>query len=381
MQISKKGTVTFGATCTDSCAESSSSNFIAGFCDENISDVTLHYKELSSTDRDQNQRFREGKKNIMKHLTHKFGCSLKDFDPQHILVITWFEASRTGSEETVTFQIVLVSQSNTPMTYALLLYKDIEWTNANHVTVGFHNGSQTYDLRDEFNILELGSNTNVRRGGVYVYRIDTKEIIDEAEPLELHFTNDTPHVSGRTVTVNFTANRCHVHITCLLGNVVNRNSIFRSSGFFSHTFSEDAIWDHGVKRYTLYVKAIDTYSSQCVTLTGAFRVFGNHEKYFCSGNMVNTGTRPVPRGATVEYAIVGKTAENYKCKIDRNTTSCGTLNRVQDDRSIYNITLPQELSPGDTHDLIVMPQKGDYNCTLRGCRKRIKYSFMVADLD
>jgi hypothetical protein len=137
MQISKKGTVTFGATCTDSCAESSSSNFIAGFCDENISDVTLHYKELSSTDRDQNQRFREGKKNIMKHLTHKFGCSLKDFDPQHILVITWFEASRTGSEETVTFQIVLVSQSNTPMTYALLLYKDIEWTNANHVTVGF----------------------------------------------------------------------------------------------------------------------------------------------------------------------------------------------------------------------------------------------------
>ena len=85
-----------------------------------------------------------------------------------------------------------------------------------------------------------------------------------------------------------------------------------SSGSFSHTFTVKDIWKRGVKRYTLHVETDD-----CVTLKGEFRVFGHQQKYFCSGNMINTGTKPIRSGDTVEYAIVGKPTAEYKCTINK----------------------------------------------------------------
>ena len=102
MQISKQGTVSFGKTCTDTCVSSSSSNpnFIAGFCDDedSISYATFHYKELSCDIYD-TKRFCESKGIIMKHLMHKFGSNVDNFNLTHILVLTWLNVSRL--EDTV----------------------------------------------------------------------------------------------------------------------------------------------------------------------------------------------------------------------------------------------------------------------------------------
>ena len=95
--------MTFGQNCTDACTASSSSKFIAGFCDDNISNVTLLYKQLSREDYDQRQ-FYEAQVNIMKHATQKYGCSVKKFDPEHIFVITWINAFR--SEKSVSYSIM-----------------------------------------------------------------------------------------------------------------------------------------------------------------------------------------------------------------------------------------------------------------------------------
>ena len=92
-----------------------------------------------------------------------------------------------------------------------------------------------------------------------------------------------------------------------------------SSGSFFRIFTTDEIFDHGVKKYVLNVKAVDPNTGDSVTLRGAFRVFGHQEKYFCSLNMINTGTRPIPQGGSLEFISVGK-ATNFKCKIDDGAT-------------------------------------------------------------
>ena len=92
-----------------------------------------------------------------------------------------------------------------------------------------------------------------------------------------------------------------------------------SSGSFFRKFTEDEIWEHGLKKYFLNITAVDPNTGDSVTLRGAFRVFGHQEKYFCSLNMINTGTSPIPQGGSLEFISVGKATE-FTCKIDDGDT-------------------------------------------------------------
>ena len=92
-----------------------------------------------------------------------------------------------------------------------------------------------------------------------------------------------------------------------------------SSGSFLRTVTSFEVIQHGTNKYFLDVTAVDPSSGDSVTLRGAFRVFGYQEKYFCSLNMINTGTSPIPQGGSLEIISVGK-ATNFKCKIDNGTT-------------------------------------------------------------
>ena len=92
-----------------------------------------------------------------------------------------------------------------------------------------------------------------------------------------------------------------------------------SSGSFFRNFTWDEIWEHGLKEFVLNVTAVDPNSGDNVTLRGAFRVFGHQEKYVCSLNMINTGTRPLPQGGYLEFISVGKATE-FTCTIDDGAT-------------------------------------------------------------
>ena len=92
-----------------------------------------------------------------------------------------------------------------------------------------------------------------------------------------------------------------------------------SSGSFFRNFTRDEIWEHGLKEYFLNVKAVDPTTGDSVTLRGAFRVFGRQERYFCSLNMINTGTSPIPQGGSLEFISVGKATE-FTCTIDDGAT-------------------------------------------------------------
>ena len=67
-------------------------------------------------------------------------------------------------------------------------------------------------------------------------------------------------------------------------------------------------------QYTLNVEAIHTNSGETVTLSGKFRVLGHQEKYFCSANMVNTGTKPIEGGEYLEFIAVGN-GRKFNCMI------------------------------------------------------------------
>ena len=69
------------------------------------------------------------------------------------------------------------------------------------------------------------------------------------------------------------------------------------------------------KRYILHVKATDPNTDESIMLNGSFRVFGHQEKYFCSLNMINTGTEPIPADGQLEFISVGN-SENFTCKLD-----------------------------------------------------------------
>ena len=47
-------------------------------------------------------------------------------------------------------------------------------------------------------------------------------------------------------------------------------------------------------------------------------MFGRQENYYCSLNLINTGTSPIPQGGSLEFISVGKTQE-FTCKIDAET--------------------------------------------------------------
>ena len=159
------------------------------------------------------------------------------------------------------------------------------------------------------------------------------------------------------MTANFVANR-DVHITCNIPRIggekknckllniwsdfittkciykrwnqkktsINYSSInllicTGSSGYFSYIFTYDELRKYGTKKYFLHVEAIDPKTNDSVMLKGAFRVFGHQEMYFCTLNMINTATTPIPQGGSVEFISVGH-ARDFICKIDGESHSC-----------------------------------------------------------
>ena len=84
---------------------------------------------------------------------------------------------------------------------------------------------------------------------------------------------------------------------------------------FFHTLTNDEILKLGTRKYFLDVNAVDPNTGDSVTLRGAFRVFGHHENYYCSLNMINTGTSPIPQGGALEFISVGNATE-FTCKMD-----------------------------------------------------------------
>ena len=91
-----------------------------------------------------------------------------------------------------------------------------------------------------------------------------------------------------------------------------------SSGTFTYNFTVEEMWKQNTNEYILHVIAVDPNTNDSVNLTGAFRVFGHQEKYFCSLNMINTGTSLIPQGGSLEFISVGM-ANEFTCKIDNGT--------------------------------------------------------------
>ena len=100
-----------------------------------------------------------------------------------------------------------------------------------------------------------------------------------------------------------------------------------SSGFFSHIFNVTEVWHLNAKKCILHVEATDTSTGESVTLSGSFRVFGHREKYFCSVNMINTGTELMPADGWVEFISVGNSI-NFTCEVDGEECPC-TLMKLE----------------------------------------------------
>ena len=82
--------------------------------------------------------------------------------------------------------------------------------------------------------------------------------------------------------------------------------------------TNDEVLQQGTNKYFLHVTAIDPNTGDSVTLRAAFRVFGHQESFFCSLNMINTGTTPIRQGGSLEFISVGS-AINFTCKIDNGS--------------------------------------------------------------
>ena len=78
------------------------------------------------------------------------------------------------------------------------------------------------------------------------------------------------------------------------------------------------MWKLNTKKYSLNVTALDPITNDSAILIGAFRIFGHQEKYFCSLNMINTGTRPIAQGESLEFISVGNATE-FTCETDNGT--------------------------------------------------------------
>ena len=91
-------------------------------------------------------------------------------------------------------------------------------------------------------------------------------------------------------------------------------TIAGTSGTFSYNFTIDEIWEKNARIYHLYIEAKDPQTNENATLMYRFRVFGHQEKYFCTQNMINSGTRPIPQGGVVEFISVGNSTD-FICTI------------------------------------------------------------------
>jgi hypothetical protein len=393
--LSENGLMSFGEEFPDTqprnLGSASNPPLIAGFY-TNISNVHIFYRQLTANlcnEYDMN-RFYEACNISMQLISRKFDDSVNDFNPTHISIFTWANATKTEqSDQKINFQILLVSDNTTQATYALLLYNQIEWNESDTegVQVAFsHPNLSSYIL--PFKTLDLDSESNVNMSGVYVYRIDQEHIIDGQ--LALTFTNDTPLVLENQLMINFKPNRPNVTINCSIPRLGLRK-MECSSGSFAYNFTRDEILQHGVKRYRIYVEAKDEITDEIagettdeiITLSGQFRVFGHQEKYFCSVNMINTGTRPIQKGGSVEYVSVGKHITNFKCRMvhlprHHIITKCSCGKMVRNDthgRPIYSLNIPEELQRGETYRLVVKPTAG---CGLDFCHKQSSYEFEFA---
>ena len=133
--------------------------YVAGFAGAIHTPSNISYVMLSERNGDI-KLFYESKAHIHNLLREGFGGSMAGFDMTHLVAVTWesvaFEKNTTmvmsiiymlyiifsnihTHLQTATFQIVLVSETGKPDTYALLLYKDIKW-NGTSVLIGFNAG-------------------------------------------------------------------------------------------------------------------------------------------------------------------------------------------------------------------------------------------------
>ena len=115
VQPSKNGLVSFEHFVDDGAPRNLSNPInpplIAGFWAD-VSNVTIHYKEMTQNERGcKRLRFIESKKMVMDLLHLGYGCSLRSFNPTHILLVTWYNASKT--EQRVSYFNVTCHKNNT----------------------------------------------------------------------------------------------------------------------------------------------------------------------------------------------------------------------------------------------------------------------------
>ena len=77
---------------------------IAVFSSDNINDVDVHYKNLSRYERQ--LQFYVGKDRISKYIRRRYGCSMEEFDPTDILIVTWHNASRPEKNVSIYFPYI-----------------------------------------------------------------------------------------------------------------------------------------------------------------------------------------------------------------------------------------------------------------------------------
>jgi hypothetical protein len=138
-------------------------------------------------------------------------------------------------------------------------------------------------------------------------------------PLSLKFFNDTPAVSGDSVTAYFRASRPNVEIRCHIPKTDRRAKEDCSSGFFHHSGMRPG-------RYSIRVIARDPFTRERAVLRGSFTIpdekSSGDEKDHCGVTIINTGTQVKYSDVSVYFAGTGA-SEEFVCRIDKGSNrSC-----------------------------------------------------------
>eukprot|EP00111_Clytia_hemisphaerica_P023978 TCONS_00070647-protein len=160
--------------------------------------ISLFQTDLVFTDaKDSHLSFKEydeEDKDIMEHARNELEvyANLKDFDPNHVIVVTWHKASKKDNKGNVTFQLVLASDGFN--TYAILNYEDITISLQRKdfcpVTIGWQEDLQRYVEHENMQLtqafpyrpIRMSKKSNIGFPGKWIYKLFGTKIAEENKP-------------------------------------------------------------------------------------------------------------------------------------------------------------------------------------------------------
>ncbi|XP_064386806.1 mucin-4-like [Halichondria panicea] len=106
------------------------------------------------------------------------------FTPMSLFIATWLQVPPFNGPGVNTFQVVMASDGQ--RSFVIFVYDDIQWINGGSALAGINGGdgvrSVTVPGSLSLSIMNIMTTSNVGRPGVWMYRVDTPDIINPSEP-------------------------------------------------------------------------------------------------------------------------------------------------------------------------------------------------------